>query len=135
MRNTARVARYPIGALTLLLLLTLGSHRASVSAHALFLWGIPDNGAVVATAPAQLDAYFAENIVRQSGTYGLKVTNSAGTEVDNQDTAIDDTDRRHMTVTLQSGLGPDTYTVHWWTVSDEDGDAAAGDYSFTISSS
>jgi methionine-rich copper-binding protein CopC len=135
MVTTARIARYTLGVMTLVLLMALGSRRAGVSAHALFLWGIPDNGAVVSTAPSQLEAHFAEDIVRQSGTYGLKVTDSTGNEVDNQDTVIDDTDRRHMTVTLQSGLGPDTYTVHWWTVSDEDGDAASGDYSFTISSS
>ena len=56
--------------------------------------GNPDNGAVLSSAPAQLDAYFAEDIVRQAGTYGLKVTSSAGVQVDNQDTAVDDANRR-----------------------------------------
>src|SRR5690242_9239006 len=116
MFNHVRSMRGTIGWLALVTVIVigfggLGAQHATVSAHALFLWGVPDNGPVVSTAPAQLDAYFAEDIVRQSGTYGLKVTDSNGNEVDNQDTVIDDNNRRHMTVTLQSGLGADTYNV------------------------
>ncbi len=135
MLRISRSFRVLVGGLTVAAFVLLGAHRPYVSAHALFLWGAPDNGAVVSGAPSQVDAHFAEDIVRQSGTYGLKVTDSYGNEVDNQDTVIDDNDRRHMTVTLQQGIGPDTYNVHWWTVSDEDGDAASGDYSFTVSGS
>ena len=63
------------------------------------------------------------------------MTDAFGNQVDNQDSALDDTDRTHMTVTLQANLPPGLYNVHWWTVSDADGDAASGDYSFTIAGS
>lgn len=106
--------------------------RQTAQAHARLVWGTPGPDDVLNAAPTQVDAYFAEDIVKQSGTYALAVTDAAGNAVDNQDTVLDDGNRRHMTVTLQSGLGAGSYTVTWKTVSDEDGDAASGSYSFTV---
>mgnify|MGYP001251468129 CR=1 FL=1 len=122
------------GGLALAVLVLVVSQRATVSAHAYFLNGTPNDGDVLSAAPAQIDAFFAEDIVKQAGTYGLAVSDPNGNQVDNQDTVLDDSNRRHLTVTLQSGLSDGTYDVHWWTVSDEDGDAASGDYHFTINS-
>lgn len=130
-RPLVRHALVAVFAATLLL---AGAH-GKVVAHAAFVWGTPNNGDVIGALPSQIDAHFAEDIVKQSGTYGLAVYDSAGDQVDNQDTVLDDNDRRHMTVTLQNGFGADTYTVKWWTVSDEDGDAANGTYSFTVTGS
>jgi methionine-rich copper-binding protein CopC len=139
MDSIVGAARPPIAKLAFALLfaatLFLFGTRHGVSAHAAFVWGTPNDGDVISALPSQIDAHFAEDIVKQAGTYGLAVYDSAGDEVDNQDTVLDDNDRRHMTVTLQSGVGADTYTVKWWTVSDEDGDAANGTYSFTVTGS
>src|SRR5205823_5670626 len=132
-----RARRGPLFGIAVVLLCSTAmlASPAGVSAHAKFVLGTPNDGDVLSAAPSQIDAYFAEDIVKQQGTYGLSVSDQNGNEVDNQDTVLDDVDRRHMTVTLQSGLADGVYTVHWWTVSDEDGDAASGDYSFTIASS
>jgi methionine-rich copper-binding protein CopC len=127
--------RLAAGAFSLLLIVLVGGallRTPAVLAHAAFVGGTPNDGDVLSAAPVQIDAFFAEDIVKQSGTYGLAVYDANGNQVDNQDTVLDDFNRRHMTLTLQSGLSSGSYRVHWWTVSDEDGDAASGDYSFSV---
>ena len=109
--------------------------QTAALAHAKFDHGTPNPGDVLSTAPTMIDAYFAEDIVKQAGTYGLAVMDASGNAVDNQDTVLDDSNRRHMTVTLQRNLGPGAYTVKWWTVSDEDGDAASDTFTFTLAGS
>jgi methionine-rich copper-binding protein CopC len=130
--------RRALGALALFALFAavcLLPRATGVSAHAKFDHGTPNDGDVISSAPSQIDAYFADDIVKQVYTYGLAVFDPSGNEVVNQDTVLDDSDRRHMTVTLQSGLGDGAYIVYWWTVSDEDGDAARGSYAFSVASS
>jgi methionine-rich copper-binding protein CopC len=107
---------------------------AAASAHASFVRGTPGPGDVLTTMPTQVDAYFAQNIRTLSGqeTYALWVTDANGNQVDNNDNTLDPNNPRHMTVTLQNGLADGVYTVHWFTVSDEDGDSDSGQYTFTI---
>jgi len=117
-----------------LVVLLAGLGPAAVDAHASFVRGTPGPGDVLSTAPAQVDAYFAQNIRTLSGqeTYALWVTDSNGNQVDNNDNALDPSNPRHMTVTLPAGLSAGVYTVHWYTVSDEDGHDDSGQYTFTI---
>ena len=104
-----------------------------VSAHASFVHGTPGPGDTVC-APTQVSDYFAQHIMQLSGTdtYDLWVTDANGNQVDNNDNAVDPNDTTHMTVTLPSGLGAGSYTVNWYTVSDDDGHADNGSYTFTI---
>jgi methionine-rich copper-binding protein CopC len=121
---------------TFVALLVAGTRPPSAAlAHAKFDHGTPGPGDVLSTAPTIIDAYFAEDIVKQAGTYGLAVMDASGNQVDHQDTVLDDANRRHMTVTLPSNLAPGDYTVKWWTVSDEDGDAASDTFTFSVSGS
>lgn len=130
-----RRALVALALFTLFAVVCLLPRAAAVAAHAKFDHGTPNDGDTLSAMPSQIDAYFVEDIVKQTGAYGLAVVDANGNQVDNQDTVLDDFNRRHMTVTLQSGLANGTYTVTWWTVSDEDGDAASGSYTFSVASS
>ena len=52
--------------------------------------------------------------------------------VDEDDAAIDDDNRKLMTVSLQSDLADGIYTVRWRTLSADDGDDAEGEFQFNI---
>jgi len=110
--------------------------QAQVSAHASFVRGTPGPNDVLTTPPAQVDAYFAQNIRILTGqeTYALWVTNAHRDQVDNNDNVLDAANPRHLTVSLPGGLGNGVYTVNWYTVSDEDGHDDSGSYNFTIRS-
>jgi methionine-rich copper-binding protein CopC len=132
-----RVARGFAGAMAAILLAAIVVvlfRPAAVLAHASFVRGTPGPGDVMSTAPSQVDAYFAQNIRTLSGqeTYALWVTDANGNQVDNNDNSLDPANPRHMTVTLPGGLAAGVYTVHWYTVSDEDGHDDSGQYSFTV---
>ena len=124
--------RFVIALIAVLATITFGPTLAS--AHAAFVRGTPGPNDVLSTAPAQIDAYFAQNIRTLSGqeTFSLWVTDANGDQVDNNDDVLDPANPRHMTVTLPGGLAAGVYTVHWYTVSDEDGDDDSGQYTFTI---
>jgi methionine-rich copper-binding protein CopC len=116
--------------------LLMGVVATTASAHASFVRGTPGPGDVLSTPPAQVDAYFAQNIRTLSGqeTYALWVTDSSRNQVDNNDNTLDPANPRHLWVTLPSGLGNGVYSVNWYTVSDEDGHDDSGNYTFTIKS-
>lgn len=105
---------------------------AVVFSHAEYDYSTPNDGDVLTTAPARVDAYFTQEMFNQPGANNLNVLDPAGTDVDNNDATVDPDDRKHMWVTLQAGLGSGTYTVEWATTSDEDGDEDAGTFSFTL---
>jgi methionine-rich copper-binding protein CopC len=91
----------------------------------------PMNG-VVETAPAKVEIWFSEE-AKSDGTI-IQVIGPGGIQVDLGDSALDlnDPERKHVTVSLRSGLGPGAYTVQWHSVSGEDGDEAQGGYLFTV---
>ena len=134
MKRPAEIARVWSRAFVLASLASILIWQAQASAHATFVRGTPGPGDVLTAAPSQVDAYFAQNIRTLSGqtTYSLWVTDAGNNQVDNNDNTLDPANPRHLTVTLPSGLGNGVYAVHWYTVSDEDGDEASGSYTFTI---
>jgi copper resistance protein C len=101
------------------------------AAHARYDHSDPASETVVATAPAQLQAWFTEGVRSQGSS--LQVTNSAGDRVDRGDSQVDvnDPDRQRMFVSLQP-LADGVYTVHWATVSADDGDAVDGTFRFGV---
>ena len=108
-----------------------------VSAHAEYDHSTPADGEVVATAPAKIDVFFKENITRANGLPLLIVLNDTGDPVDTGTFAapsgkLDDTDRTHMSDTLQPNLTDGRYTVIWHTVSADDGAEAQGAFHFYI---
>jgi methionine-rich copper-binding protein CopC len=137
MVETAHGGRLPAraAAVAALALLAFAAGGAPAFAHATFTNGTPGPGDAVC-APTLVSDYFAQHIQVSSAqqTYSLWVTNANGDQVDNNDNAVDPSDTTHMTVSLPPNLSPGAYTVHWATLSDDDGDQANGDYSFTIRS-
>jgi copper transport protein len=123
-----------IATISIVVLVAVLCRPPMASAHASFVHGTPGPNDALTAAPAQVDAYFAQNIRTLSGqeTYALWVTDTNGNQVDNNDNTLDPANPRHLTVTLPGGLSSGVYTVHWYTVSDEDGHDDSGQYTFTI---
>ncbi len=82
-------------------------------------WDNPGN-------PTRVIGNATEDIRSVTGTYHLKVFNSANQEVDTGNFAVVDANRKQMTVSVQPNLPAGTYRVDWATVSDDDGDADSG---------
>ncbi|MCG3212141.1 MAG: hypothetical protein FOGNACKC_05788 [Anaerolineae bacterium] len=112
----------------LLLLLTTGL----ATAHAGYDHSEPAAEAVLATPPAEVHVWFAEELFRQAGANSLAVFGPTGAQVDRGDSRIDDDDRSHMLVSLADNLPNGRYTVRWQTSSADDGDEDSGEFGFTV---
>lgn len=91
----------------------------------------PINGSVAAS-PAQVEIWFSEEATNATT---IKVFGPDGVRVDLGDSKLDlqDPQRVHVTVDVLKNLAAETYRVEWNSVSGMDGDAANGEYNFTIS--
>ncbi len=67
-----------------------------------------------------------------SGTYSIEVERDRGASVNAGPAVVDDADRSKMSAPLTPNLTPGRYVVHWNNVSDDDGDAAEGAFSFYV---
>ncbi|MEX1254859.1 MAG: copper resistance protein CopC [Dehalococcoidia bacterium] len=105
---------------------------APVFAHAEYESSTPAIDEVVATAPAQVDVFYAQEMARRTGEYFLRVFNEQQTQVSQGDGTIDDADRKHMFTALPGDLPPGRYIVSWKNVSDEDADDDEGSFCFYI---
>ncbi|MCY4081457.1 MAG: copper resistance protein CopC [Caldilineaceae bacterium] len=104
----------------------------AVLAHAEYDDTVPAAGEVVSQAPQQVQIWFTQELFRLEGQNTLEVYGPDDQRVDLDDAAIDDDNRKLMTVTLQSDLPNGVYTVRWRTLSAEDGDEAEGEFQFTL---
>ena len=104
----------------------------TVFGHAAYDHSTPNAEEVVATAPAQVDVFFKEDLVRTQGQYFVHVFNDQNAQVSDGDGTVDDADRSHISATLQQDLGQGRYIVRWKTVSDGDGDEAEGAFCFYV---
>ena len=110
----------------------LFSITTAVSAHTVeLLKSDPPAGAVLDNSPAQVQAWFNEEMETKVST--LKVYNSSGNQVDQSDGGVDlnDADHASMIVSLPDSLPQDAYTVRWHAVL-LDGDATDGDFQFFV---
>ncbi|MDE0630400.1 MAG: copper resistance protein CopC [Caldilineaceae bacterium] len=105
---------------------------AAVHAHAGHDRSVPSAGEVVSQAPQQVQVWFTQELFRREGQNALEVYGPDDQRVDQDDAAIDDDDRKLMSVSLQSDLPNGVYTVRWRTLSADDGDEADGEFQFTI---
>ena len=104
----------------------------AVLAHADYDDAVPAVGEVVSQAPQQVQVWFTQDLFRREGQNTLEVYGPDDQRVDLDDAAIDDDNRKLMTVSLQSDLPNGVYTVRWRTLSADDGDTAEGEFQFTI---
>ena len=105
-----------------------------VHAHSDYDRSIPSAGEVVSESPQQVQVWFTQELFRREGQNVLEVYGPDDQRADQDDAAIDDDDRKLMSVSLQSDLPNGVYTVRWRTLSADDGDEADGEFQFTIQS-
>jgi methionine-rich copper-binding protein CopC len=101
-------------------------------AHALLVKSEPGNGAILAQPPAQVKAWFGQELDADFST--LQVFDAAGRQVDLGDGGVDlyDPDHASLVVSLPAALPNGPYRVRWSVVSVEDGDPTEGEFSFTV---
>ena len=104
----------------------------TASAHARYESSTPARGEILAVGPDAVDITFTQEIQRIEGKYGLEVTKDRGPAVTAGPAAVNDEDRRQLSVPLQPELTAGRYVVRWNNVSDEDGDPAEGAFSFYV---
>jgi copper transport protein len=117
---------------TAALLGTLLAGAAPASAHAALTGSDPKDGAVVATAPKDVNLTFSEQVAMSADS--IRVLDPAGKRVDTGE--IRDLCSGSIVkygVGLRSGLPEGTYTVAWQTVS-ADSHPIAGAFTFSIGS-
>jgi methionine-rich copper-binding protein CopC len=120
-------------AITLMALAAVALLNAKpVFAHARYKSSTPGTGQILTASPARVEITFTEQIQKVSGTYGIEVTRDRGAAVISGPAVVNDADRTHLSVPLQTGLGPGRYVVNWKDTSDADGDPVTGAFSFYI---
>jgi methionine-rich copper-binding protein CopC len=103
-------------------------------AHAAYERSTPTPGQVLTTPPTRVEIFTKQDMRRQAGANVLTVADERGTRVDTNDVAIEDANRRHMTVGLRPGLPAGRYVVSFQTLSDEDGETDKGSFAFYVGS-
>ncbi|MBE2221343.1 MAG: copper resistance protein CopC [Anaerolineae bacterium] len=102
-----------------------------VSAHeAVFIKSDPVNGAIMAEAPAQINAWFGEEL--QTGVSVLQVFNADGERVDSGDGQVDLNDPDHASLIVRlPELAEGAYLVRWYVVL-LDGDTSESVFNFFV---
>jgi methionine-rich copper-binding protein CopC len=103
-----------------------------VRAHADYERSDPPAGAELAEAPTQVQIWFTQELFRRQGENRIEVYAADGARVDLDDDAIDDDDRRLMTVSLAPDLPDGLYTVNWRVLSADDGHPSDGEFTFAV---
>lgn len=98
-------------------------------AHAVPIQSIPAADARLSNAPAQIEIFFSEAI--EASFSSIKVFDSRGERVDNNDTRLDTADPRHLTVTVRS-VPAGVFTVAWNVLSSVDGHITSGAFPFAV---
>ena len=116
-----------------LLLVTIHYPLATaVLAHSDYDRSVPAADEVVLQAPQQVQVWFTQELFRREGKNSLEVYGPGQQRIDLDDAAIDDDDRKLMTVSLPPDLANGVYIVRWRTLSADDGDDANGEFQFTV---
>ena len=105
---------------------------AAVLPHADYDRSVPAADELVLQAPQQVQVWFTQELFRREGQNSLEVYGPDEQRVDLDDFAIDDDDRKLMTVSLPPHLANGIYTVRWRSLSADDGDDANGEFQFTF---
>lgn len=126
--------RQPVLSLTAILI-GLGSvavfATAGALAHSRPIRLDPAPGAVLQSAPTQVQGWFTADIRRDPNWSFLRVADGQGNRADEGETQLS-SDRRHMSVNLRAGLGPGRYTVTWRTYDEADGAIFGDCYTFFV---
>jgi copper transport protein len=100
-----------------------------VYAHAELARSTPAVNAMLAGGPAQVELWFTEVI--EPSFSDIRVLDSTGAAVDNNDTYVDPADGTHLVVSVRS-LPPGVYTVVWTVLSTVDSHVTSGSFPFAV---
>jgi copper transport protein len=114
----------------LLLVLALPMFSGTALAHSRPVRFDPAPGVILATSPASVQGWFSSEIRRVPDSF-LHVLDPSGQRVDMGEVQLS-SDRRQMSVALQSGLAAGRYLVNWSANDDADGHTLAGCYVFFV---
>jgi methionine-rich copper-binding protein CopC len=103
----------------------------TASAHSRPIRFDPAPGAVLQSAPAQVQGWFTADIRRDPNWSFIRVADAQGNRVDTGEVQLS-SDRRQMSVALKSGLAPGRYIVTWRTYDDGDGAIFGDCYAFFV---
>jgi copper transport protein len=112
------------------LTLMLPELASAQPAHAILLTSNPAKDAVLRTPPAQVQAWFSEDLNPALST--MQVINSEKQRVDKSDPHVNPGNSKEMDLSLQANLQPDVYVVVWRTDSADDGHVLLGSFIFTV---
>ncbi len=112
--------------LTLVSLLALA---ASAWAHSELERTLPEDGATLKTAPAQIQLWFSEPI--KVGLSTIEVRGASGKQVDRRDLKADEKEPAQVRLSLPATLPPGTYKVSWIAVA-QDMHPGKGSFTFRI---
>ncbi len=101
-------------------------------AHARYDHSTPSPGQVLSTSTPSVDIYTAQDMRKVAGADVITVVGPDGKQVDTDNTVVDDSSRRHLSVGLQPNLPPGRYVVSFKTLSDQDGEADHGQFAFYV---
>jgi hypothetical protein len=110
--------------------LTLTLAAAGIAyAHAELEASVPQKNAVLKAAPTEVAIDFSEEVNPKLSR--IVVKDAQGKEVDKSDGHVAPDDAKHFSVNL-SPLQAGVYSVHWTSVSADDGHKESGTFKFTI---
>lgn len=104
----------------------------TASAHARLKESVPKAGEVLQASPTEVRITFSNDIQKITGSFGIEVTDEAGTAVTAGAAAVQDDNRSVLFVALRPDLAPGRYVVKYKNVSDADGDPFEGGYAFYV---
>ena len=124
---------YLLAMLCLFLALSMFVFTSTVAAHSELVKSEPEAGASLENSPAQVTAWFSEELDAQSSS--MRVFDAQNNQVDNGDGSADLNDLDHLSMIVSlPPLPAGTYSVHWVSVSAEDGDEEEGEFAFSVTS-
>jgi methionine-rich copper-binding protein CopC len=101
-------------------------------AHSEYARSLPAANARIPRAPDRIEVWFTQELFRRAGANTLTVLAPDGARVDDEQPVVDDADRAHLSVGIDTPLPPGEYRVTWRSLSALDGDTAEGSFAFTI---
>ena len=110
-------------------ILLLGVSVTSARAHAMLMSSSPEENAMLASPPSQVELTFSEAIDPKLSK--ISVMDSNNKRVDAGDSQVDPADATHLMVSLPP-LSDGVYMVMWCAISATDGHQTTGSYPFSI---
>jgi copper transport protein len=113
----------------LLLVVVAWAGVTPVQAHAMLMRSIPEANAALASAPAQIELFFSEDIAAKLNK--INVIDSTGKQINPAAVGLDPADPTHLIAPLPA-LSDGVYLVAWSVIDATDGHETTGSFPFSV---